>query len=206
MKNETEYDELVNIIKWIGENIDGLTFIPNDEKTLLYVGCYDVTLEHQAAMEVLYKHELYGSMFSLLRILTESLVRGLWLQYSASDEEISQFKNGKVKKTFGELIEAIERSIGDEQKVLSGFKDQAWTAMNSFTHTGFMQIARRHGEGTVGANYQPEEIGKVLSVAGALGLICAAQLATISGKSELVKITMKKIAYYAKTSRDSDQS
>ncbi|WP_408733226.1 DUF6988 family protein, partial [Burkholderia cepacia] len=59
-------------------SLSGLT-LPADERSQLAIGCLDVTLEHQAAIALLHSSELYGSMMALLRVLSESLVRGLWL-------------------------------------------------------------------------------------------------------------------------------
>ena len=111
--------------------------------------CLDVSLEHQAAIALLHASELYGSSLALLRSETEALVRGLWLQHSATEEDLERFKRGKVKQDFQELIDGFEQKTGDGPGVLSGLKERAWKAMNGFTHTGYIQVSRRHSPGFV---------------------------------------------------------
>ena len=107
-------------------------------------------------------------MFALLRVLTESLVCGLWLLHCATDAELSQFKKEGIDKNFGALINEVEVSIGVITPILSNLKTTAWKAMNGFTHTGFIQVSRRHGEEVVGSNYPDDELKRAQSLAGAL--------------------------------------
>jgi len=59
-----DYEELVEIIRWIDQHATGVE-LPNDERSLLASGCFDIALEHQAAIAILYSSELYGSMMAL---------------------------------------------------------------------------------------------------------------------------------------------
>src|SRR5689334_15622832 len=123
---------------------------------------------------------------ALLRVLAEALVRGLWLLHCATESELKKFKKGQLDKNFGTLIGEVEGAIGDNLAVLSGFKKSAWASLNGFTHTGFVQISRRHKPGRLEANYSDDELAKALGVAGALGLIAAGQLAGLSGQNDLL--------------------
>lgn len=87
MKASREHFDLVNLVRWIDENASGIE-LPTDERSMLAIGCLDVSLEHQAAIALLHASELYGSSLALLRSETEALVRGLWLQHSATEEDL----------------------------------------------------------------------------------------------------------------------
>jgi hypothetical protein len=152
---------------------------------MLALGCFDVAIEHQVAIALLSGASLHGSAFALLRVLAESLVRGLWLLSCATEAELDKFKRGKLDKTFAALINEFETKIGTPSGVLTNFKATAWDALNGFTHTGFHQVSRRHAPGRVEGSYPEHEIAKALSVAGALGLIAAVQLISISGQDHL---------------------
>src|SRR5258708_685949 len=78
MQAPREHSQLLSLIRWIDENTSGLS-LPTDERHMLAVGCFDVALEHQAAIALLHASELPGSALALLRVLAESLVRGLWV-------------------------------------------------------------------------------------------------------------------------------
>ncbi len=202
MSSIADHEALLEVIKWIDENLTGIE-LPTDERSMLSAGCFDVSIEHQAAIALLFSSGLYGSMFALLRVVTESLVRGLWLLHCATDAELSQFKKGQVKKEFGTLIKEIENSIGISTPVLSNLKAIAWTAMNGFTHTGFNQVSRRHGEGSVGSNYPDDELNQAQSLTGALGLIAAVQLASLANLPDLIQDTMQRMQIYAKRESNS---
>ncbi|MFN7505105.1 MAG: DUF6988 family protein, partial [Limnobacter sp.] len=118
MKAAAEHAKLLEVMAWIDERASGVT-LPADERSLLAIGCLDVTIEHQAAIAVLHSSELYGSELALLRVLAESLVRGLWLLQCADDVQLQKFKKGKLNKSFADLIAEIESSIGTPNGVLS---------------------------------------------------------------------------------------
>ena len=196
MQSPVEQERLVQLIKWSDENTAGLTF-PTDDRTMLAIGCFDVAIEHQAAIALLAKAPMYGSAFALLRVLTESLVRGLWLHACATDAELDKFKRGKFDKSFQTLINEYELKIDTPSGVLSNFKTTAWDSLNGFTHTGFHQVSRRHAPGRVEGSYPDAEIAKALGVAGALGMIAAGQLIAMSGKVDWLDGYNKKMTEYA---------
>lgn len=185
MQASREHADLVELVQWINLHTSGIE-LPADERSLIAVGCFDVTLEHQAAYALLHESELYGSALVLLRSLTESLVRGLWILHCATEVEIERYKRGVLDIKFQNLIDAFEAKIGTSPGVLSGFKARAWKAMNGFTHTGFIQVSRRHKPGLVESNYEELELAQGLDAAGALGLVAAGALIEISNKSELL--------------------
>ena len=196
MHSSVEHERLVQLIKWIDENTAGLTF-PTDDRTMIAVGCFDVAIEHQAAIALLTGASIHGSAFALLRVLAESLVRGLWLHDCATDAELAKFKRGKLDKTSQTLIDEYELKIGTPSGVLSNFKTTAWDALNGFTHTGFHQVSRRHAPGRVESSYPDLEIAKAQGLAGALGMIAAGQLLVMSGQVHLLDGYNKKMTVYA---------
>jgi hypothetical protein len=151
----------------------------------------------QLSIALLHSSELHGSELALLRVLAESLVRGLWLLQCADDAQLQKFKKGKIDKTFAELIVEIESSMGTLDGVLSAFKATAWTALNGFTHTGFHQVSRRHSLGRVEGSYSEDELAKALGLAGALGLIAGAQVVGMSDRKELVPAFFERMSAYA---------
>lgn len=197
MQANTEHAALVELVKWIDEHTSGLT-LPADERSLIALGCFDVALEHQGAIALLHSAGLPGSMLALLRVLSESLVRGLWLHECATEQQLEKFKKGNLDKSFDSFVKEYEAQIGTPSGVLSGFKLSAYKQMNDFTHTGFLQVSRRHAPGLVGPNYPEEDLAKALGVAGALGLIAAGQIIAIGGRQDLIPMFLEKMSLYAK--------
>lgn len=198
MHTHSRHDELIQLVEWIDQNTAGLSFT-TDDRTLLAVGCFDVAIEYQAAIALLSEASLYGAAFALLRVLAESLVRGLWLYGCATDVELDKFKRGKIDKSFVKLIEEYEANIQTPLGVLSKFKASTWDALNGFTHTGFHQVSRRHSSGQVQGNYSDQEVTHALDVAGALGLIAAGQLIAMSDQEQLLPLYSERMNKYAKT-------
>ena len=197
MSATEENDALIALVEWIDLKFSGIE-LPTDERSMLATGCFDVALEHQAAIALLFRSGLYGSMFALLRVLTESLVRGLWLLHSATDIELSKFKLGKIDKKFDVIVSEVEISIAATTLALSNLKSMAWKSMNGFTHTGFNQVARRHSLDSVSPNYPESELSQSQTLAGALGLLAASQLGGLSKHPELVDAIVEQMRIYSK--------
>ncbi len=176
-----ENAELAVIGEWINTALADMPVFTPDERSLVVAGCLDVTLEVQAAICLLYRHGLYGSMMALMRTLNESLVRGLWIKACATDAQFAQFKVGRLDRnvTFGKMVADVEIALGGNP-LLSRLKDAAWTWFNDFTHTGFQQVVRRHRPGELKMNYPEDELRRSQWIASALGLLAASSLAAMS--------------------------
>lgn len=192
----TEHEALADVVAWIDHRYAGIA-LPADERSRICAGCFDVALEHQAAICLLSSAELYGPLFALLRVLFEAVVRGLWLAQCASDADLKKFQKHRFDQKFGELVRDIENVIGRTGSPLSKLMTNSWKAMNGFTHTGFHQVARRNGEGFTGPNYPDAEINQAVALSAALGLIAACQLAGIASDQPLVRSTMERMQQYA---------
>lgn len=198
MKASLEHAELLKLVFWIDQNTSGIE-LPNDERHRLAIGCLDVALEHQAAIAKLHSIELYGSMLALLRCETESVVRGLWLLYAASQEDIERFKCGNVKKSFNAIVKELEQKIDQSSGIFSVTRKEVWTVMNDFTHTGYVQVSGRHRPGSVRENYSEGQLALALSIVGLFGLLAAEGLLdmAISPDKERLQQIAEKIKSYA---------
>jgi hypothetical protein len=141
---------------------------------------------------LLVANKLYGSAFSLARLIFEAYVRGVWLQMCASETEIKKFKKDELEKNFNMLINEIERCDGFNEGILSAAKATNWLSMNSFTHSGFLQVVRRNKEDSLEPNYTDEEIIELVNIANALGMLSALQIALLAGKNKLVNDMLEK--------------
>lgn len=197
MNIEIQLTALRDLVRWIDDRTIGLK-ITGDRKQQIASGCFDVAIEHQAAIALLCDARLFGSAHAMLRVLVESVIRGLWILHCASDVEVDRFEKGKIDKEFGELIAEIETAVGAYQPTLSMMKRNAWKAMNDFTHTGFIQVTRRHGDGKLGPNYPEEDVIKCINATGALGLIASAQLSAMAKQDALTQAHLEKMEEFAR--------
>lgn len=179
------------LIRWLDERIDGLA-LKSDDRSRVAAGCLDVALEHQKTIVLLIHHKLYGSAFSLVRLAFESYIRGVWLLHCASDTQLKQIKHDKLKKSLEELLKEVEKVDGYNEGVLSAVKQRSWKSMNSYTHTGFLQIVRRSKESTIEPNYGNDEIMEVLNFAIIVGFLAALAEALMAGSLPLANDILSK--------------
>jgi hypothetical protein len=131
------------------------------QRSTLVVGFIDQAIEHHAAILLLMRSGLVGSAFALTRSIPEILVRGVWLTGCATDDEVKRFADkDKIDSTFGELSDAIDKTCGLEY--FAEFKRQSWTTLNSYAHTGMLQIGRRFTGNALVPSYTDAEKIEVL--------------------------------------------
>lgn len=187
------------LIQWLDSRIDGVE-IKSVIRHRLAGGCLDVAREHQKAIVLLIAHRLYGSAFSLVRLIFEAYVRGVWLHQCASDVDLKRFETGALDRTFHSLIADIERLESFSAGVLSAVKKKSWSAMNSFTHTGFAQVVRRNKEGTIEPNYGEAELLQALDFANGIALMAAVEIAHLANDDALANELLEKAKEISKLS------
>lgn len=193
---QAAYDDLVSIIRWIDERTKRLK-IPGDDRSLIAAACFDTVLEHQAATALLVENELYGSAHALLRVLAEGFLRGMWIARCATDEEIQRFRKDMQTKSIRAVAEDIESALGDETDVLSTMIERDWSMLCSFTHTGYLQVTRRYTGEILKPSYTEKEVVQTVNFAGAVGLLAAAELATLGNQRQLLSEIEIRVDQYA---------
>lgn len=124
-----------NLIHWLDRLIEGKS-VPTNERAVIVAGCLNLSLEHHKSIVLTTTAEFYGSALALVRLQFEAYIRGVWLLYCATDQAIEKFKNDKLDVSMGTMINALEKKDAFNIGVLSNIKNDSWSAMNSFTHTG----------------------------------------------------------------------
>jgi hypothetical protein len=189
--------EQTELAAWIDKHF--AREFPVDRQTHLALACFDLAIEHHAAICVLGNASLYGSLYALIRVQFEAYGRGLWLLHVASAEQVAAYEQDKMPVTFGELLTLVEKQIGAVSAPLSVLKTKHWDMFCSFAHTGFQAIVRRVGDGQTGVdNYKQEEVASAVRLAGSFALLAASALAAISRDSPLIQATLAKAREYAR--------
>ena len=110
---------------------------------------------------MLIMHDMVGSAFALARPIVEGMYRGLWINVCATDAEIERFMNkDEIKPTIAELATAIDESYRAEGFFLN-LKKRSWDALNSYTHTGMLQLGRRFTKHEVKPSYTDGQIFEI---------------------------------------------
>jgi hypothetical protein len=160
----------------------------DDEWSTTVAALIDQALEHHAAIILLIRSALFGSAFALLRSLVEIVFRGVWIAACATDAEIKRFREkDEIDHTFGDVAKAIDAACGIDY--FQDLKKKSWTALNSYTHTGILQIGRRFTGDKLNPSYKDEEKIEVIRTGTTmLLLIVRLFLAKHGHKNEAVQI------------------
>jgi hypothetical protein len=67
---------------------------PSDDKTAWLVGSVEIALEHHKAIWLLIERRLTGSAFALVRPLIDTVVRALWINALATEQQIECHRAG----------------------------------------------------------------------------------------------------------------
>lgn len=186
---------------WMTPRLDGLE-IKKGRRVLLSIGCLDQAIEHHVAICQLLKCRVNGSAFALVRLIFESFVRGVWLKNCATESQLKKFETDKLNLHFWELLEAIESLESFRSGMLGRLKEQAWTAMNSFTHTGFQQASRRFGKELIEPTYTDAEVIEVLKISGSFALLSFQQIAAEGNRLDLAQEACELLAGTMENFRD----
>ena len=176
---------------WLTVRLDDL-LIPQDRRVLIAVSCYDLVYEHQLAVAYLVRSAIYGSAFALARPIFEAYVRGVWLKNCATEEQLQHFVDDK-QISFKKILAEIEFLDGFSNGALLTLKKNAWNAMNSYTHGGVQQAARRLNGNFIEPNYSQTEIVNVLRIADAFSLLAFQQVAAEAGRLDLAEEAISKL-------------
>ena len=145
------------------------------------------------ALLVVCLHGCSCSAFALVRPLFEAFVRGVWLRHCATDEQIDLYVGDRLNLKFWQLLEVVEQVDGFRDGVLSGLKQNAWRAMNSYTHGGIQQAGRRTSGAYIEPDFAPAEIVEVIKLAGSFCLLAFQQITIEAKRMDLAELAIEKL-------------
>ena len=124
---------------------------------------FDISMEHHISIVTLINNSLYGSAFSLVRPLYETYMRFLFLQTIDSENDIKKISKGTFKfPTMEDMTILIDKEYNTDN-FFNELKSKSWKHMNSYTHSGDLQLGRRFTNDYIKPNYSNEEILEVLN-------------------------------------------
>lgn len=190
---------LVERIQDAGEFVEWLRvavhekIVPSNNRTRAAGSCFAIAQDHHHAIVVLIDHQLYASSFTLLRSSFEAYVRGQWLALCATDAEIEKYLCGWEPPKIGELLNAVEKTPGFSEKVLSRAKSQGWKTMCGYAHTGGIHVQRWNTADGIEANYSSEEVLEVLVFAESMGAMSVLGIAEMANDEDLALRVLIKV-------------
>jgi hypothetical protein len=113
-------------------------------RTYLALGFISQLLEHHDAALLLIRHEMLGTAFSLTRAAVEGMLRGVWLDNCASDQQLEDFARTDdfPLRPAIRLPKAVDQKFGTNG-YFERLHDRSWKLLNSLAHTGRAQLTHR---------------------------------------------------------------
>lgn len=189
---EQTLQESRDLHTWIFVHLDGVP-LPKTRRFLLAISAFDVVLDYFTGITASIEKRVYGSAFALVRSIFEVFVRAVWLKDCANDEELAAFERDEYARNFDSILSKVEELDGFKSGALSDLKKQAWAAMNSYTHGGIHQIARRVKGNAIDPNYLDEEIVEILRMGQMFALLAFIQIVQVSGRMDLEQSAIQKL-------------
>lgn len=124
----------------------------------------DIALEHHESIFLLIDRKLYGSAFGLVRPLFDTFYRVHWVYGCANKEQVHEICNNDSFQfpKMSDMVQSIDEKYASDT-FFSSIKDNSWSAMCSYTHSGLLAICRRFTGNTIKPNYSEGEILEVLN-------------------------------------------
>ena len=182
------------IVLWYVSKFGGMKIpqLPNSKRLQLASACWHVTIEHSMAIVELVRATLHGSALALVRLMYEAYVRGMWLMYAATDEDIDRAGRDQFPRN-PDIFTALEKSSHFSSQPFSDLKNQSWKRLCSYTHTGYQQINGRLTSQGLDFNYQDSEILEALLWADTIALAAAAAVAIEAQNDPLAQEVLRQI-------------
>jgi hypothetical protein len=176
-------------------HLQGQELLDVNPRSLLVASFFTLALEHYSAVVVLIAAGLSASAFALIRPIHEAYIRGRWLQYCASDLELTSFGDREKFPKIKVMVDAIEIAAPEEKaslKRLTAYHQAAWNSMNSYTHGGQKQILNRITWRKIQSNFTDELVISGLKTASAYGLLVATAISLLLGRDEYAVVMNEK--------------
>ena len=157
---------------------------PDDLRTVMVVGFISQMIEHHAAMLLLCRNGLLGSAFALGRSIVESMYRGMWINFCATDAQLAEFNRDD---RFPVKMPQMAREIDVKYRADGFFEDllnRSWAALCSYTHTGLLQLGRRFTQHKVESAYTDQEVVEITTTATTCILLLTGKFMAVQGHDD----------------------
>jgi hypothetical protein len=158
-------------------------------KTLVLMAMIDVSLEHQSAITLLIRKQHHGSAMTLVRSVVEAMYRGTWMIANASEADAEKMRKGTFDwPKMGPTVQQADKAF-DTGGFFETVKAGNWGPLNSFTHTGHLQIERRFTGNDLLPNYPESELQyAVIATLTAVGILAIPFLRLLGRDEQATKV------------------
>lgn len=183
---QAEIAKAKELAHWLAVQVDGLE-LHGGFRARLSGACLFVALDHHAALLLNAEQGFVPSALALIRCEFDAYLRGCWLAFIADEEQVDGFSKGLEPPKVWELVRDLEKHPSFKSGVLQRVKDQTYSTMCDFNHTGIGQVSRNLTEEGIGRAYDDEEVVAAIHAASSWALLVVVALASLARNEELAK-------------------
>jgi len=190
MNIEDKLNQAQLFMNFIDEHMNGIK-LSGDIRSRVFYSLLHLSLEHFGSIVILVKNRMNGSAYALMRPQYEAVIRALYFQDCASNEEIEKFSSGKDPKGLFKMLEILDKGL--ESDSVLNFYQLLKNEMHAFTHGGLEQLNRRYSEEELISNFSEEECKKLITLSQTLAGISATCATAIAGRPDISDMILEKM-------------
>lgn len=160
--------------------------LPVSPRNELFLAAMMTSLNHFDAVARLAQQGNLISAHALLRPEWEAFVRGLWLKFGATDQEIQDVSGGQDFE-FPKIDALMDVVPNDMKAVLKDHKERNWSRLCDYTHTGMISLRRWSNAGSFEPQYPVEQTVVELLRAGEYGAHAATCVAALAADEAMAQ-------------------
>lgn len=122
-----------------------------------------LALEHHEAITRLIRSDLHGSAMALVRVVFEILFQSHWMYGCAKPNQVEKIAKAHFDFPMMSTLVGEVDAIFETGGFFAEVKKRGWKAMNSYTHSGVLQLSSRFDGDSVTSNYAPEALEQAVN-------------------------------------------
>ena len=194
MNNLSKFTEALDFIE---EHL--ITFKVNTDHTnvIASAALFAIALDHAQGVKFLLKNNACPSAFSLLRIIFETYIRGMWIERCANEFLIDQFiKKDKIitkdnkALNFGGMVLEVENKH-QLPTYFSEIKNNTWAGLNSLTHSGSIQLHNNYDGKSIMHCYGDDRVNEAIAFTMMLASMSFAAIIDLSNNANGDELSQK---------------
>lgn len=151
--------------------------LKTDRRSAVAAASFAIAQQHHQSILILISHTTpcFATAFSLLRLLIEATMRGLWISRCATDEKIEVLITGSQKMIdMANIFKDLDSVSESKKSAYELIYQNSWKALSAYTHSYHLQLQRwmttQHVEGV----YTDDEIIELIKHSTNMGNLAAA--------------------------------
>jgi hypothetical protein len=155
-----------------------------DIKLRLAAAYPSLAIEHHDAIAGLIRDQLHGSAMALVRPVFEILFQSHWIFGCAKQSEVERMAKGRRFEfpKMGVVVDEVDEAFGTVG-FFATVKERGWKAMNSYTHSGILQLSSRFDGDSVTPNYNESALAEALNTT-TIAIAMMGRFLSVAGKRD----------------------